>query len=154
MEDLSDSTSQASTRGGSPIKTSLVPIPVPTERFTIPQIKSADDYLQTRNVLLFWLRFLGFLTARLDELLLTDERNSLASQFWEGHLQAAIKDRPARFLFENTGSTFYGKGFEILQVLEDHFCPSSISNLFTTLLTLFNDTQKRQGRHSRDSVSV
>jgi hypothetical protein len=39
------------------------------------------------------------------------------------------------------GSTFYGKGFEMLQVLEDRFRPSSISNSFTTLLALFNDTQ-------------
>ena len=29
----------------------------------------------------------------------------------------------------------------MLQVLEDNFCPSSISNTFTTLLSLFNDRQ-------------
>jgi hypothetical protein len=124
------------------VSTSLTPIPVPTERFALPQIKSSDDYIQTRDVLLFWLCSPGFLTARSDDLLLTDERNALASQFWEGQLRAAIKDGPACFLFENTGSSFYGKGFEMLQVLDDHFCPSSISNSFTTLLSLFNDTQK------------
>ncbi len=79
--------------------------------------------------------------ARLDELLLTDARNALASQYWEGQLRAALIDGPVRFLIENTGSTFYGKGLDMLQVLEDHFCPSSISNSFTTLLALFNDTQ-------------
>ena len=142
MEDMSVSTSRVSIREESSIKTSLTPIPVPTKRFALPQIKSSDDYLQTCDVLLSWLRSPGFLTARSDDLLLTDEQNSLASQFWEGQLWAAIKDGPARFLFENTGSTFYGKGFEMLQVLEDHFCPSSISNSFTTLLSLFNDTQK------------
>jgi hypothetical protein len=47
----------------------------------------------------------------------------------------------ARFLFENTGSTYYDKGFEMLQVLKNHYCPSSISNTFTTLLSLFNDKQ-------------
>jgi hypothetical protein len=65
----------------------------------------------------------------------------LAGQFWEGQLRAAIKDGPACFLFENTGTTFYGKGFEMLQVLEDYFRPSTISNSFTTLFSLFNDTQ-------------
>ncbi len=74
-------------------------------------------------------------------MLLTDARNALASQYWEGQLQAALKDGPVRFLFKNTGFTFCGKGFEMLQVLEDHFCPSSISNSFTTVLALFNDTQ-------------
>ncbi len=79
--------------------------------------------------------------ARSDELLLTDARNALASQFLEGQLWTALKDWPAHFLFKNTGSTFYGKGIEMLQVLEDHFCPSLISYSFTTLLTLFNNTQ-------------
>jgi hypothetical protein len=36
----------------------------------------------------------------------------------------------------------------MIQVLEDNFRPSSISNLFTTLLTLFNDTQgNKEGIH-------
>ena len=148
MNDLSISTSRTSIRGESPppVRDSsphipLVPIPVPTDRFTLPPIKSTDDYLQTRDVLLFWLRSPGFSTARSDELLLTEARNAVASQFWEGQLRAAIKDGPTRFLFKNTGTTFYGKGFEMLQILEDHFCPSTISHSFTTLLSLFNDTQ-------------
>ena len=68
--------------------------------------------------------------------------NALASQFWEGQIRTASKDGgDARFLFENTGSTYYDEGFEMLQVLEDHYRPSSISNTFTTLLSLFNDKQ-------------
>jgi hypothetical protein len=47
----------------------------------------------------------------------------------------------ARFLFEYTGTLYYDKGFEMLKALEDHYCPSSISNTFTTLLSLFNDKQ-------------
>jgi hypothetical protein len=36
----------------------------------------------------------------------------------------------------------------MLQVLEDNFCPSSISNTFTTLLFLFNDRQSdKEGIH-------
>jgi hypothetical protein len=78
-----------------------------------------------------------------------DSRNALASQFWEGQIRTALKDGGgARFLFENTGTTFYDKGFEMLQVLEDHYRPSSISNTFTTLLSLFNDTQSdAEGLH-------
>jgi hypothetical protein len=128
------------------------PIPVPTDRFTLPAIKTGDDYLQTRDLILFWLCSLGFSTARLDELLLTDARNALASQYWEGQLRGALKDGPVCFLFKNTGFTFYGKGFEMLQVLEDHFRPSSISNSFTTLLALFNDTQgKKESIHEFQS---
>lgn len=138
IDDLSVATSRTSLRVGS---RSSTPIPIPTERFTLPPIKTADDYHQTRDVLMFWLRSPGFSTARSDDLLLTDARNALASQFWEGQIRTAIKVGPARFLFENTGTTFFGKGFEMIQVLEDHFRPSTISNSFTTLLSLFNDTQ-------------
>ncbi len=55
-----------------------------------------------------------------------------------------VTDGPAHFLFKNMGSTFYGKGFEMLQVLEDHFQPSLISNSFTTLLALFNNIQEEK----------
>ena len=149
VDDLSVSTSRASLHGGAPgaparvssPEPSLAPIPVPSDRFTLAPIKTGDDYLQQRDILLFWLRADGFSTARVDDLLITDSRNALASQFWEGQLRTSLKDGPARFLFENTGTTYFGKGFEMLQVLEDHFRPSSISNSFTTLLALFNDTQ-------------
>ena len=73
----------------------LVPIPVQMDCFTLPPIKSENDYLQTRDVLLFWLCSPGFSTARLDEVLWTETRNALVSQFWEGQLRAAIKDGPA-----------------------------------------------------------
>ncbi len=89
-----------------------------------------------------------FSTARLDAALITDPTNTLANLFWEGQIQTALKDGPSRFLFENTGSTYYDKGFEMLQVLKDNFCPSSISNTFTTLLSLFNDRQSdKEGIH-------
>ena len=101
---------------------------------------------------MYWLRCPGFSTARSDGALVTDSANVLASQFWEGQLRAALKDGPASFLFENTGSTFYDKGFKMLQVLEDNFHPSSISNTFTTLLSLFNDKQSdKEGIHESRS---
>ena len=101
-----------------------------------------------RDLILFWLRTPGFSTARDDSLLVTDTRNSLASQFWEGQLRTALKDGSVRHLFENTDAKYFGKGFEMVQVLEDNFRPSSISNSFTTLLALFNDTQgDKEGLH-------
>jgi hypothetical protein len=78
----------------------------------------------------------------------TDSCNSLASQFWEGQLRTALKDGFVCHLFENTDTKYFGQGFEMLQVLEDNFRPSSISNSFTTLLALFNDTQgDKEGLH-------
>ncbi len=85
-----------------------------------------------------------------------DSTNALASQFWEGQIRTALKDGgDARFLFENTGSTYHDKSFEMLQVLEDHYRPSSISNTFTTLLSLFNDKQSdTEGIHEFHSRFV
>jgi hypothetical protein len=83
---------------------------------------------------LYWLCCPGFSTVRSNSALITDSTNTLASQFWEGQIRTALKDGgDARFLFENTGSTYHNKGFEMLQVLEDHYRPSSVSNTFTTL---------------------
>jgi hypothetical protein len=118
------------------------PIPLPVDCFTLPVIKNAADYLAARNLIFYWLCRPGFSTARSDSALITDSTNALASQFWEGQIQMALKDGgDARFLFKNRGSTYYDKGFEMLQVLEDHYRPTSISNTFTTLLSLFNDKQ-------------
>ncbi len=82
-DDLSVITSRASVCVASPGNAST-PIPLPTNHFTLSPIKTGDDYLQTRDLVLFWLRSPGFPTACLDELLLTDEQNALVSQFWEG----------------------------------------------------------------------
>ncbi len=46
------------------------------------------------------------------------------------------------------GSTFYNKGFKMIHLLEDNFHPDSISNTFTTLLALVNNTQgNKEGLH-------
>jgi hypothetical protein len=84
----------------------------------------------------------------LNTALITDSTNALAIQFWEGQLQTALKNGPARFLFKSTGSTYYDRGFKMLQVLEGNFHPSSVSNMFTTLLSLFNNKQSdKEGIH-------
>jgi hypothetical protein len=116
--------------------------------FTLPSIKTSDNYLAAWDLILYWLLCPGFSTGRSDTALVMDSMNGLASQFWEGQLQMALKDGPARFLFTNTGSTYYDRGFKMLQVLKDNFHPSSISNTFTTLLSLFNDKQSdKEGIH-------
>ena len=117
------------------------PIPIPADKFTLSPIKSGEVYLKSRDLILYWLRSPVFSTARNDSFLVTNTWNSLASQFWEGQLRTALKDSSVRHLFENTDSKYFLKGFEMLQVLEDNFHPSSISNSFTTLLALFNNTQ-------------
>ncbi len=43
------------------------------------------------------------------------------------------------FLFENEGSLFDGKGFEMLADLNKHCRPDSVANAFTSLMSLFND---------------
>jgi hypothetical protein len=124
------------------------PIPLPVDRFTLLSIKLGDDYLKARDLILFWLWYPGFSRVRPDVLLVINVWNSLASQFWEGQLCTSLKDGPVWFLFEKIGSTFYGKGFEMIQVLEDNFRPSSISITFATLLALFNATQgEKEGLH-------
>jgi hypothetical protein len=126
----------------------LSPIPLPVDWFTLPPIKSGEDYLQSRDLILYWLQTPGFSTAREDSLLVTDGRNALASQFWEVQIRMSLKDGSVRYLFENTNSKYFGKGFKMIQVLEDNFRPSSISNSFTNLLALFNDTQgDKEGIH-------
>ena len=119
----------------------LSPILLPADKFTLSPIKLGEDYLKSRDLILYWLWSPGFSTAHDDSLLVTDIRNSLTSQFWEGQLRTALKDGSVRHLLENTDSKYFEKGFEMLQVLEDNFRSSSISNSFTTLLALFNDTQ-------------
>jgi hypothetical protein len=131
-----------------PVAPQPSPIPLPVDRFTLPSIKMSDDYLAARDLILYWLRRPGFSTACSDATLITDPSNAHASQFWEGQIRMALKDGLARFLFENTGSAYFDKGFKMLQVLEDNFCPSSISNTFTTLLSLFNERQSdKEGIH-------
>jgi hypothetical protein len=131
-----------------PVLVLATPISLPVDCFTLPPIESGDNCLRSRNLILFWLCSSSFSTACDDSLLITDACNALASQFWEGQLQTSLKDSLVWFLFENTGSTFYGKGFKMLQFLEDNFCLPLISNTFTTLPVLFNTTQgDKEGLH-------
>jgi hypothetical protein len=70
----------------------LSPISLPVDRFTLSPIEPGKDYLKSRDLILYWLQSPGFSTARADSLLIINIWNSLASQFWEGHLCTALKD--------------------------------------------------------------
>jgi hypothetical protein len=65
----------------------------------------------------------------------------VASLFWEGQIQNAVREDSLHFLFDNTGTLYHGKGFEMLAMLDQHCCPDTISNAFSTLMSLFNDVQ-------------
>jgi hypothetical protein len=130
-----------------PLPAPVGPTPLPIDRFTLPAIKSGRDYLQTRDLILFWLCSHGFSTGRSDSALITDTTNSLASQYWERQLRMAVQDGPVWHLFDNTGDSYYGCGFEMLASLEANFKPATFSHTFATLLSLVNDKQAEEGIH-------
>ncbi len=121
--------------------------PLSIDRFTLPAIKSGSDYVQTRDLILFWLHSPGFSTGRSDSALITDNTNSLASRYWEGRLRMAVQDGPVRHLFDNTGDLYYGLGFEMLASLEANFKPATFSHTFATLFSLVNNKQAEEGIH-------
>ncbi len=64
--------------------------PLPVDQFTLPSINLSNDYLVAWDLILYWLRRLGFSTACSDAALITDPSNALASQFWEGQIRTAL----------------------------------------------------------------
>jgi hypothetical protein len=76
-----------------------------------------------------------------DESLITNMNNQEASQVWEGQLRLAVKDSTLRFLFKNKGSQFHGRGFKMLAPLMQHCRPNTVTNAFSSLLSLFNNVQ-------------
>ncbi len=53
----------------------------------------------------------------------------------------AVQGGTLRFLFENKGTLFHGRGFEMINALILHCCPDSVTNAFNSLLSIFNDVQ-------------
>ena len=130
-----------------------VPAPVPSasapapatalirqaDPFKLPPIADTKSFINLSNIINYYLRRPEFSTQRADGLLITDSRNAEASCFWEGQIRVAVQDGSLRFLFENKGSLFDGKGFEMLAELNKHCRPDSVANAFTSLMSLFND---------------
>jgi hypothetical protein len=80
-------------------------------------------------------------TGHADASLITDLGNQEASWVWEGQLHLTVWDGTLQFLFENKGSQFHGQCFKMLATLMQHCCPDTVSNAFTSLLSLFNNVQ-------------
>jgi hypothetical protein len=114
---------------------------IKTDRFKLSEIKDVKSYLDMQDKIAYYLRSAEYSTGRSDALLITDPSNAEASCYWEGQLCIAVKNGGLRFLFENTGSRFHSRGFEMIDVLNRHCRPDSVTNAFTTLMSLFNDIQ-------------
>jgi hypothetical protein len=125
---------------------SLVPAPLAVsfwsfEPFKLPIIKDAKAYLDVHNMIQYYLRQPEYSTQRSDDVLVTSPSNVAASLFWEGQLRNAVREGSLWFLFENKGTLYHGKGFEMLAALDQHCRLDSITNAFCTLMSLFNDVQ-------------
>jgi hypothetical protein len=104
-------------------------------------MKDAKAFLNSLEQIQFYLRMSEFSTGHADESLTTDATNQEASHVWEGQLRLAVKDGPLRFFFDNKGSQYHGRGFKMLATLMQHCCPDTVTNAFSSLLSLFNDVQ-------------
>jgi hypothetical protein len=113
----------------------------PSDPFKLPVIKDAKAYLDVHDMIQYYLRQPEYATQRSDDALVTTPSNVVASLFWEGQLRNAVREGSLRFLFDNKGTLYHGKGFEMLAVLDQHCRPDTISNAFSTLMSLFNDIQ-------------
>ncbi len=112
------------------------------ELLKIDPIKDAKSFLNLFETIQYYLWMPEFSTGRADDSLATDASNAEASQAWEGQLRLALKDGGLRHLFENKGSTYHGRGFEMLDALIRYCHPDTVSNAFASLLSLFNDVQR------------
>ena len=121
---------------------SPAPIPVlrQVEPFKLPPVADTKAFLNLSSILQYYLCHPEFSTQRSDGELITDDRNAEASAYWEGQLWVAVQDGSLKFLFENKGSVYDGKGFEMLAALHCHYHPDTVANAFSTLMSLFNDS--------------
>ena len=120
----------------------VTPLRPSSETFKLPPLKDPKAYLDVYDMILYWLRQPEYGTQLSDEsLLVTTPSNVAASLFWEGQIRTAVREGSLRFLFDNKGTLYHGKGFEMLDVLNKHCRPDTIANAFGTLLSLFNDVQ-------------
>ncbi len=90
----------------------------------------------------YYLRVPEFSTGCANDSLATDASNAEASRAWEDQLCLALKDGGLCHLFENKGSTYHSWGFKMLNALICYCRPDTVSNAFTSLLSLFNDVQR------------
>jgi hypothetical protein len=111
------------------------------ELLKLDPTKDAKAFLDSFKIIQYYLRMPEFSTRHADNSLSMDAENLDASRRWEGKLHLAVKDGTLHFLFENKGTQYHGRGFEMLAALTQHCHPDTVSNAFASLLSLFNDVQ-------------
>ena len=111
------------------------------EPFKLPFIKDAKAYLDVHDIIQYYLRQPEYATQRSDNALVTTPSNVAASLFWEGQIWNAVCEGSLCFLFDNKGTLYHSKGFEMLAVLDQHCHPDTIVNAFSMLMSLFNNVQ-------------
>ncbi len=114
-------------------------------------VKAFLDLLEQKH---FYLRMPEFSTGHANCSLIIDAKNLEASRAWEGQLRLAIKEGSLRSLFENKGSLFHGRGFEMLDTLMQHCHPDTVSNAFTSLLSLSSTMSSAIRVHHRVSLPL
>ena len=114
------------------------PVPIRAKLLKLDPIKDAKGFLDSLEQIQFYLRMPELLTGHSNDSLTTDANNLEASRAWEGQLRLAVKDGTLCFLFKNKGALFHGQGFKMLATLM-HCRPDSLSNAFTSLLSIFNN---------------
>ena len=113
----------------------------PLEPLKLSPLKDEKAVLDNYDLIQYYLRVPEFSTGRPDDTLLTDSSNADASRMWEGQLRLAVKDGSLKYLFDNKGDLYNGRGFEMLAALVQHCRPDLVANAFPSLLSLFNDVQ-------------
>ena len=106
-------------------------MPVRAKLLKFNPFTDAKGFLDLLEQIQFYLRMHEFSTGHLDGSLTTDASNLEASQAWEGQFQLTVRDVALCFLFKNKGTLYHGRGFEM----------DSVSNAFTSLLSLFSNVQ-------------
>jgi hypothetical protein len=109
--------------------------------FKLVEIKDAKAYLDNYYLIQYYLRIPDFSAGRSDGNLKMDPSNAEASRVWEGQICLAVKDGSLCFLFDKKGDIFHGRGFKMLATLDQHCHPDTVSNAFSSLLSLFNEVQ-------------
>jgi hypothetical protein len=125
--------------GGFPSPVAPVPSIQSVEPLKLPPIKGAKSYPDFQGIIQYYLRRPEFSTQPADNALVTDSTNAKASCFWEGQIHVTVQEGSLHFLFQNKGSLYDGKGFKMLDALNQHCHPDSVANAFTILTSLFND---------------
>ena len=104
-----------------------------SETFKLTVLKDPKAYLDVYDMILYWLRQPEYGTQLSDEsLLVMTPSNFAASLFWEGRIRSAVRKGSLWFLFNNKGTLYHGKGFEMLTVLNQHCWPDTIATAFST----------------------